>query len=214
LQRALIPLALILAFALALALAFALGSFAAKGEPSAEPIDPRGEPLQAPLTAEELRAPSPFRHEQVIAAAQARYRITARVLARERYYLGWQGDISPLDLALGWGAMSDPAVDEFISWGQGMRWYFFVWSKSSPYDNEAIAQQSANVHIVPASKNVRRALLALDEDDLVRIDGYLINVQGPDGEQWASSLSRSDRGGTSCELLLATELLDDGIRYR
>ncbi len=197
-----------------LALVFALRSLGAQGEESAEPIDPRVEPLQTALSREELLAPSPFRHEAIVANAQARYSISARVLSRERYYFGWQSDVSPIDLALGWGAMSDPAVDEWIDWYQGVRWYFWKWSEGTPYDNEAIAQQSANVHVVPANRNVRRALLALDEDDLVRIDGYLVHVQGPDGEHWPSSLSRSDRGNASCELLLATAVLHDGTLYQ
>ena len=146
--------------------------------------------------------------------AKARYRIAARVLSRERYYRGWRSDLSPLDLALGWGTMSDPAVDRWIDWSQGGRWYFWQWSAGSPYQNDAIRVQSANVHVVPANQNLRRALLAVEEGDRVQLRGFLVDLLGPGGDLWNSSLSRSDKGNRSCEILYITELADDETVYR
>jgi hypothetical protein len=57
-------------------------------------------------------------------------------------------------------------------------------------------------------------LLAVDEGDVIQIRGYLVSIAGPDGERWKSSLSRNDTGGGSCELLYATELINDQKVYR
>jgi hypothetical protein len=148
-------------------------------------------------------------------APLARYRIAARVLSRERYYLGWQSDLSPLDLALGWGQMADPSVDRSIDWYQGTRWYFFHWSASSPFHNQEISAQSANVHIVPATLNLRRALLALGRDQVIELSGELVRIKDGRGEHtWQSSLSRSDTGDGSCELMWVTQLVHDGRQYQ
>jgi hypothetical protein len=148
-------------------------------------------------------------------APLAHYRIAARVLSRERYYFGWQSELSPLDLALGWGKMADPSVDRFIDWYQGTRWYFFHWSSSSPFHNPEISAQSANVHIVPATLNLRRALLALAADQIVELSGELVRIRDKGGEHsWQSSLSRSDTGDGSCELMWVTQLVHDGRQYQ
>ena len=122
--------------------------------------------------------------------------------------------VSPLDLALGWGAMSDPAVDRFIEWYQRGRWYFWQWDAGSPYRNEAIREHSANVHVIPATRNLRRALLALDEGEIVRLSGFLVDAAGPEGDRWRSSLSRTDTGDQSCEVFYVEELAAGGRVYR
>jgi hypothetical protein len=186
----------------------------AHGEPSAEPVDVRAAPEQEPLAASEPYSPPEVLRADVKLTPQARYRIAARVLSTERYYLGWQADVVPVDLALGWGAMSDPAVDEWIDWYQRGRYYFWQWDAGSPFQNAAIRAQSANVHVVPGTKNLRRALLKLDPGDEVRLSGHLVNLVGPAGAIWNTSLSRTDTGGGSCELLHVTELATGGRVYR
>ena len=56
----------------------------------------------------------------------ARLGLQARVLRREDYYLGMESDLSPLDLALGWQRMADPAVFERLNISQWRRWYFYT----------------------------------------------------------------------------------------
>src|SRR5262249_54757581 len=58
----------------------------------------------------------------------ARFHVRARVLSTERYRFDAGADLSPIDFALGWGAMSDTAVLDRLSIGQGMRFYSYAWS--------------------------------------------------------------------------------------
>jgi hypothetical protein len=46
--------------------------------------------------------------------ALAEYKIKARVLSRNNFSIGRESDLSPLDLALGWGPMSDQSVIDKI----------------------------------------------------------------------------------------------------
>ena len=57
----------------------------------------------------------------------AEYSIQARILSIENYYLGLLSKISPVDLALGWGSMSDTAVLRHFKINQGDRFYFYMW---------------------------------------------------------------------------------------
>jgi hypothetical protein len=152
-----------------------------------------------------------------LVARLASYRITARILSRERYFLGWTSTLSPVDLALGWGKVADRAVDEYVSWSQAGRWYYFHWSDGCPLSTEELQQQSANVHIVPATSNLRRALLQVSRHDIVRLEGSLVSISAANGdviEPWQSSLTRSDVGSGACEIMFVERLITHGLSYR
>ena len=57
-----------------------------------------------------VAAGPPFRLDEFLITPRAGFSIRARVLSRENYYLGEEADLAPVDLALGWGVMSDQAV--------------------------------------------------------------------------------------------------------
>ena len=48
--------------------------------------------------------------EYRITPLQEQFEISARVLGRKDYTFGREADLSPMDLALGWGPMADPEV--------------------------------------------------------------------------------------------------------
>ena len=61
----------------------------------------------------------------------ASFDIRARVIAAERYRFDRGAQVSPVDLALGWGAMSDSSVLHQISVAQGGRTYSW-WGQELP----------------------------------------------------------------------------------
>lgn len=130
----------------------------------------------------------------------ASFDIRARVLARERYRFDRAADLSPIDLALGWGRMSDSAVlDQLKIWQDG-RWYYWSTSKF-PIPPGEVTTHSANMHMIPATPLVKRQLLRLRVGQVVRIQGQLITAQGGDGWHWTSSVSRTDSGDGACEVI-------------
>lgn len=130
----------------------------------------------------------------------ASYVLTARVLGTERYYLEEISNLSPLDLALGWQEMGSEEAYSEISISQSNRWLFYRYI-DTPVEPHKISSMSANVHIVPASREVEKQLFDLDEGDIVTLGGFLISVSGAYGYQWNSSLSRHDTGKGACEIL-------------
>jgi hypothetical protein len=133
--------------------------------------------------------------------ALADYEIQARVLHTESYWLDRGADLSPIDLAVGWGRMSDQSIIDQLEFWQGQRWYRY-WPRKSrlPLSPDEMNAHSANIHIIPANDELKRTLRSVRVGNLLEMDGYLVQVDGPDGFTWRSSLSRTDTGAGACEL--------------
>ncbi|MFO1372469.1 MAG: hypothetical protein U1F42_08760 [Candidatus Competibacteraceae bacterium] len=130
----------------------------------------------------------------------AEFVIEARVLARNDYWFDAGADLAPVDLALGWGRMSDSAVLAQIAIQQRQRFYY--WSTTTfPIPRREIETHSANLHLIPATRVVATQLKAVRPGHIITLSGYLVEAQRDDGWRWRSSLTREDIGNGSCELL-------------
>lgn len=140
--------------------------------------------------------------------ALAEYRIRARVLHTESYWLDHGADLSPIDLAVGWGQMSDQSIIDQLEFWQGQRWYRYWPRKStSPLPADEMNAHSANMHMIPANEDMKRALRSVRVGNLVEMDGYLVQADGPGGFSWRSSLSRTDTGAGACELMRVEKIM-------
>jgi len=131
----------------------------------------------------------------------AGFNIKARVLASTNYHLGREAELSPVDLALGWGRMSDETVLKQIDIRQSNRFYY--WHVDAfPIPREEIESHSANMHMIPADARVEKILKSARVGQLVQLRGYLVEAKSADGWRWQSSLTRHDTGNGACELVL------------
>lgn len=130
----------------------------------------------------------------------AKYQIDARVLGT-RSYQGDEGDdLSPLDFALGWGPMADQEILTNIRIWQKDRFYYWE-AMEARIPGKEIIKHSANVHLIPATPELSDFLKTIRIGERICLQGRLVSVNGPDGMNWKSSLSRTDSGAGSCELL-------------
>jgi hypothetical protein len=135
----------------------------------------------------------------------ADYEIKARVLSTEDYSMGTEAELSPTDLALGWGPMSDEAVLSKVDISQSNR--FFYWHVDEfPIPQREIEIHAANTHIIPANDYVQRQLSKVRPGQIVSMKGQLIEATRPDGWHWRSSLTREDTGAGACEVFYVTDL--------
>lgn len=141
-----------------------------------------------------------WNHEGYLVTPLAEYRIKARVLGRARYWTGRESDLARYDLAVGWGVMSDQKVLDQMSLSQDGRWYHYEWKGDPPADPSQMASQSKNMHIIPASVMVQRAVERVVEGDLVDLDGKLVEIKATDGWSWRSGINDSETGAHSCKL--------------
>jgi len=137
--------------------------------------------------------------------AVALYDITARVLHTKRYWTG-HNDLVPVDVAGGWGRMSDQSVLDHLSISQSNRFYFYRWMNQPPIPPQEIVTHSANMHLIAATSRVTSAVSRLRAGEVVSMHGYLVNVSKPDGFRWRTSLTRSDSGNGACELFYVEEI--------
>ncbi len=153
-------------------------------------------PLQRPIDI----APPPLRKGDIAIKPLATFSLSARVLSRADYRWDAGASLSPVDLALGWGRMSDSAVLDKVEISQSVR--FFTWSvKQLPIPEREIIESAANMHLIPANAEVERAIKRTRIGDIVTFDGYLVEADWPNGTKWVSSLTRSDSGPGACELV-------------
>ena len=153
------------------------------------------EPVQANLDSADS-----FELEGYRITPLAEFRIRAKVLSRETYSMGNESDLSPVDLALGWGRMSDEAVLQDIEISQSGRWYRWRSTQSPPVPRREIETHSANMHIIPADENTEDLVGDIQQGQIVDLSGFLVRADADDGWHWVSSLTREDTGARSCEL--------------
>ena len=132
--------------------------------------------------------------------AVACYELTARVLRTKRYHSGPGSNLVPVDVAVAWGPMSDQTVLDQLKISQGNRFYFYRWQNRPPLPLKEIITHSANIHVISANDEVARVVRGLRAGEVVRMRGYLVNVTGPRGFSWNSSLTRHDSGKGACEV--------------
>lgn len=164
------------------------------------PDDPSPLPVSMPPDQKMLTTPKTFAIDDYQLTGVASYAVTARVLGHERYFLDRWSGLSPIDLALGWGLMSSKMALSRVSVSQGLRYYQWTVEDENVLPFEDIISGSANTHIIPATKEVEKTVKSLDRGQFVSLTGYLVNVSGPNGSWWNTSLSRDDEGDGACEL--------------
>jgi len=133
--------------------------------------------------------------------ALANFEIKARVLSKELYHLDRGADLVPVDLALGWGVMSDSAVLEKLSISQGGRFYHYRWDNEPPIPPNDIVRHSANMHLIPTTPEIASQIKKVRPGQVVRITGQLVEARDTNGGHWRSSLTREDSGNGACELI-------------
>lgn len=156
-------------------------------------------------------APHPPEQEEIIPSISfpfkdykitplAKFHIKAKVLSKKEYRRGREAELSPVDFALGWGKMSDEGVLDSIKISQSNRWYKW-WTDKYPIPRQEIETNSGNMHLMPANKSVELIMKRARKGDIVAFSGSLVRIGAKDGWRWISSLSRTDIGAQSCELV-------------
>jgi hypothetical protein len=125
----------------------------------------------------------------------------AKVLSIREYGSDDLSEFCPVDIALGWGQMSDQEIVDQLDIKQQHRWY--VWStKRFPIPKKEIEISSSNVHIIPANEDVEEIVNDIIRGNIISISGKLVNVNKIGNKwTWKSSTKRDDTGGGACEIL-------------
>lgn len=162
------------------------------------------EPRQVELTPEEMVA---FDRNGYTIVARDKFELHGVVLGRKDYVSDRAAELSPMDLAIGWGVMSDPTFLKPLTIRQSNRFYFYRWPEEVEGLQAAkISFNSSNMHMVPLNENVARSLKDIRPGEIVHIKGYLIDVSASDGWSWQTSRTRFDTGAGACEIVLVEDV--------
>lgn len=159
------------------------------------------QPVQGPAPAVTLRDVEGWKLKPV-----AEYRLRGRVLGTKRYRSGFGSDLVPVDVAVGWGRMSDQAVLDQLKLSMSNRFFFYQWDEQPAIPEGEIMRSASNNHVIAANKDVRKAISSLVPGHIVTMSGFLVNASGPDGGVWNSSTRRDDTGNGACEVFYVQEV--------
>jgi hypothetical protein len=148
-----------------------------------------------------LENAAPIQVGDVKLTPRARFSLEARVLSRERYYLGSAAALMPIDIAFGWADMSDSTLIGKLSISQSMRFYYWGYPGEPPVAPEVIIRSSANMHLIPQTAEVKSVLLSARVGDVVILEGDLVDVRKGDDWWINTSLTREDSGAGACEII-------------
>jgi hypothetical protein len=120
----------------------------------------------------------------------------------------------PVDLLLTWGNLSNPEVDQWMSWAQSGRAARFHQSENGPFTENYMISHATNVHVIPATETLETAVMELTPDEDVLLAGLLVDVESTSQGILFTSLTRTDTGQGACEILYLERLVVDGVEYR
>ncbi len=148
-----------------------------------------------------IKNPVPWQKDKRLVVPLAQFNLKARVLGKEKYRSDGTSDISPIDLALGWGPMSDQRILDQLEITQGSRRFLIMpLQDRPPLPIQVLLAHSSNMHMLPANAEVKEHLDALRVGELVELSGSLVGIQESGRWTWVSSLRRDDTGDGACEI--------------
>lgn len=136
----------------------------------------------------------------------ATYAIHARVLSAKHYHdeAAW---LIPVDLGLAWGRMSDSAYYSTMDFSQRGRFLIFETGKTLPVPQQELLTHCSNNHIIPANSEIAEVLASVHRHEVITMQGYLVEIRGPNGFHMRSSLTREDTGNHACEVFWVDSIL-------
>lgn len=122
-----------------------------------------------------------------------------RILGRKDYQADQEAKFSPMDFAVSEGVLASRHYYPLIGVKQDNR--YLTWGvKYLPLPAKRMKELVSNIHIIPATPHIADLLKKVNQGDLVRMRGDLVEVDD-NGWTWKSSLSRDDVGDGACEIL-------------
>lgn len=159
---------------------------------------------ESPKQSELYRSES-FNHNSFKIIPKAKINLEARVLSIKNYYFDQYADLSTKDVVFGWGPMSDEDNLDNLLVRQSDRSFYWEMTKP-PIEQSKMWQNASNMHLIPSNNTIKENLEQLRKGHVVRIEGYLVDVESNKGWQWKTSLSRDDIGNGSSELVWINNL--------
>ena len=142
---------------------------------------------------------------------KAKYKIAGKIVSLTYYNYGSEAIISPIDLCLVWGTLTQTDALNSITYTDGYRsCRYTIINNQQFYNNGYTTSHISNNHIIPANDNIKKALEEIHENDDVYLEGYLVDIEAllknDQVWKWNTSLIRTDTG---CEIIYVKKMVVD-----
>ena len=143
------------------------------------------------------------------------YDIEGLVVSTNNYYgFSPEDKLSPRDIGLAWGKVAELNTQVGFHWqptDRGLKNKVDSQEKLALVGSVSDAlKQYSNNHLVALDDTVRNLIKKIKVGDHVRIQGYLVYIDGHSPSKkdfyWYSSTTRDDVGGTACEIILVKSI--------
>lgn len=130
-----------------------------------------------------------------------RYEIKGVVLTYGNFFFTSEASLSPVDVTLGWGPLSDQAIIDQMTFIHAPRWVAIsLPDGKSPIAYDLLSTSFSNNHLIPANDAVASTLKRITKGDILTLKGYLISATNST-YYWSSSTTRTDTGQGACEVM-------------
>ncbi len=171
-----------------------------------EIIQPHGILAPNPPHQENLTAPNKWIYNNFDFHPIAKFDLTCKVLSIRSYSNDKMSEFAPIDIAAGWGKMSDQYIVDQINIKQQHRWY--VWQTNNfPIPRGELETSSTNIHIIPSNELIEDLIDNVIRGNIISLKGNLVNVKDYKSNFiWKTSTKRNDTGSGACEILWVEEI--------
>ncbi len=133
----------------------------------------------------------------------ATYKISALVICMKYYRADEVDELTPVDLCVVWGQMAIPENIHYFTCTQRDRGCYLA-AEESPLNDAYVDTHFTNIHVIPADDTILKTIKTLTVNQVVYLEGFLVNVYCRGASIWETSLTRRDTGDNSCEVLYVT----------
>lgn len=147
-----------------------------------------------------LENAQPFAIQDYQATPVATFNIEARLISKRDYSMDREAKLSPIDLGVSWGKLSDTAVLKEFDFSQNNRFLFYRYDSQPSVPVDEVNRSIANLHIIPATPAIEKRINKMQIGSVIHLQGKLVDISGSN-YVWKTSISRTDTGKGACEVL-------------
>ena len=154
---------------------------------------------------EYVRNHPPIQYQNNVLKPVVKFEGKVRILSKKLYLFDNRKKISPVDLLIGWGDMSDERNIDFINFHLEDR-YFRMDFVKPPITKEEMFAQMDLLHIIPSDEELLKKSRGLRSGNIVNIEGLFVDVESGDTYNWSTELYNNDNTRLENIVLWVTKL--------
>lgn len=192
-------------------------------EVASYPIDAMLEPKQVAIEEEEVVREMSYKGEdyKIVISPLYYYEISGKVVSVRKWRKWEESDfpiwkeIFPIDFGLVWGKLTDEKYAQYVKFSHRPASRFLHWRYKFPTEGPSLSEEYmskhfSNNHLSPANETIKYALHKVKKGDLVRIEGWLMEMDlyksGQKISSARSSTTREDVWGGACESIYVKKI--------